>query len=56
MVGPTKLLGDLAEPGLDLHGGYLELPKGHGVGIELSEKLLRRYAAKANGARELAAA
>ncbi|OGA21533.1 MAG: hypothetical protein A3I02_13380 [Betaproteobacteria bacterium RIFCSPLOWO2_02_FULL_67_26] len=56
MVGPTKLLGDLAEPGLDLNGGYLELPKGHGVGVDLSEKLLRRYAAKSNGARELAAA
>jgi muconate cycloisomerase len=56
MVGPAKLLGDLVEPGLDLSAGSLDLPKGHGVGVDLSERLLRRYTAKGNGSRHLAAA
>lgn len=43
MVGPTKLKGDLAEPGLDLGGGYLELLEGPGIGLELSGTLLKKY-------------
>lgn len=43
MVGPTKLKGDLVEPPLDLGSGYLELPEGPGLGIELSLKALKQY-------------
>lgn len=43
MVGPTKLRGDLIEPGLDLRSGYLELPEGPGLGVTLSDAALSRY-------------
>lgn len=43
MVGPTKLKGDLVEPPLDLGSGYLELPQGPGLGVELSMKAIRQY-------------
>lgn len=43
MVGPTKLQDDLADPALDLRSGFLDLPQGHGIGIDLSENLLKRY-------------
>lgn len=43
MVGPAKLLGDLTEPGLDLGSGVLDLPEGAGIGLVLSEKMLRKY-------------
>lgn len=43
MVGPTKLKGDLVEPPLDLRSGYLELPKGDGLGVELSARALKQY-------------
>lgn len=44
MVGPAKLKGDLIEPGFDLGSGYLDLPEGPGLGVELSESALGRYA------------
>lgn len=44
MVGPTKLLGDLALDPLDLHTGRLTLPKGAGIGVSLSDELLQKYA------------
>lgn len=47
MVGPTKLKGDLVEPGLDLGSGYLELPQGHGLGLTLSMKAVEQYALRA---------
>lgn len=43
MVGPTKLKGDLVDPGLDLTSGYLELPSGPGLGLSLSMKAVERY-------------
>ncbi|MEO8441567.1 MAG: enolase C-terminal domain-like protein [Betaproteobacteria bacterium] len=43
MVGPTKLKGDLVEPPLDLSNGYLDLPKGNGLGVELSATALKQY-------------
>lgn len=43
MVGPTKLLGDLADPPLDLQRGYLELPAGVGIGVGISPSLLQKY-------------
>jgi len=43
MVGPEKLKGDLIEPGLDLRSGYLELPKGPGLGVTMSDAALARY-------------
>jgi len=43
MVGPTKLKGDLVEPPLDLGSGYLELPEGPGLGVELSAGALKQY-------------
>lgn len=43
MVGPTKLKGDLIEPGLDLHSGYLDLPEGPGLGVELSLNALKKF-------------
>lgn len=43
MVGPAKLKGDLVDPPLDLSKGYLELPKGSGLGVELSAKSLKQY-------------
>lgn len=43
MVGPTKLKGDLVESTLDLGGGYLELPEGVGLGVDLSLPALKRY-------------
>lgn len=46
MVGPTKLKGDLVEPGLDLTSGYLELPSGPGLGLSLSMKAVERYTIK----------
>ncbi|HEY9447622.1 MAG TPA: enolase C-terminal domain-like protein [Burkholderiales bacterium] len=46
MVGPTKLKGDLVEPGLDLKSGYLELPPGPGLGVTLSMKAVERYTIK----------
>lgn len=44
MVGPAKLKGDLVEPALDLGTGYLDLPEGYGLGVELSDTALKRYA------------
>lgn len=46
MVGPTKLKGDLVEPGLDLTSGYLELPAGPGLGLSLSMNAVERYTIK----------
>jgi len=43
MVGPAKLQGDLVSPALDLSNGYLDLPEGPGLGVELSEEALRKY-------------
>lgn len=43
MVGPTKLKGDLIEPGLDLRSGYLDLPEGPGLGVELSASALKKF-------------
>lgn len=43
MVGPAKLQEDLSEPALDLRSGYLDLPQGHGIGIEISRKALAKY-------------
>lgn len=43
MVGPTKLSGDLVEPGLDLSTGWLDLPMGPGLGVELSLPALARH-------------
>jgi L-alanine-DL-glutamate epimerase-like enolase superfamily enzyme len=43
MVGPTKLKGDLVDPGLDLRSGYLELPQGPGLGVTLSMKAVEQY-------------
>lgn len=46
MVGPTKLKGDLVEPGLDLKSGYLDLPHGPGLGVTLTMKAVERYTIK----------
>jgi muconate cycloisomerase len=43
MVGPTKLKGDLVEPALDLRSGYLDLPDGPGLGVELSSGALEKF-------------
>ena len=43
MVGPAKLQGDLVTPAFDLKSGYLDLPRGAGLGVELSEEALRKY-------------
>ena len=43
MVGPAKLQGDLVAPALDLSDGYLELPEGPGLGVELADEALRKY-------------
>ena len=43
MVGPTKLRGDLADPGLDLEGGFLALPEAPGIGLSPSQALLDKY-------------
>lgn len=43
MVGPTKLLGDLAERPLDLQRGVLELPEGVGIGVGLAPQRLEQY-------------
>lgn len=56
MVGPAKLEGDLVTPALDLSTGYLELPEGPGLGVELSDEALRKYALDARKAPERAAA
>lgn len=43
MVGPAKLRDDLADPALDLRSGFLDLPAGHGIGVDLSEELLKKH-------------
>ncbi len=43
MVGPAKLKGDLVEPPLDIANGYLDLPTGVGLGVDLSLAALKRY-------------
>ena len=43
MVGPGKLQADLSDPGLDVSKGYLDLPAGAGIGVELSVAQLRTY-------------
>jgi muconate cycloisomerase len=43
MVGPTKLNGDLADPALDLSKGVLDLPEGPGIGVQLSDRLLKQF-------------
>jgi len=43
MVGPTKLRGDLAAPGLDLEQGCLMLPDAPGIGVTPSQELLDKY-------------
>jgi len=47
MVGPEKLKGDLIDPPLDLKSGHLDLPKGPGLGVTLSNDALARYAESA---------
>ena len=44
MVGPTKLKGDLVDAGFDLDAGYLQLPEGPGLGVDLSMSAVRKYA------------
>lgn len=50
MVGPTKLKGDLVEPGLDLDSGFLDLPTGAGLGVDLSLDAVSRYAIRGGSA------
>ena len=56
MVGPAKLQGDLVTPALDLSTGYLELPQGPGLGVELSDEALRKYSLNPQKTPERAAA
>ena len=56
MVGPAKLQGDLVTPALDLSAGYLELPQGPGLGVELSDEALRKYSIDAPKVPQRAAA
>ena len=56
MVGPAKLQGDLVSPALDLSNGYLDLPEGPGLGVELSDEALRKYSLNPAGMVERTAA
>jgi len=56
MVGPTKLRDDLAKPGLDLGRGYLDLPSGAGIGIEVSLAALNKYSIDQSGRTEISEA
>lgn len=43
MVGPTKLKDDLAVEPVDFSNGTMKMPKGLGIGVELSEEKLNLY-------------
>jgi L-alanine-DL-glutamate epimerase-like enolase superfamily enzyme len=43
MTGPSKLKGDLTNVPIDVGGGSVDLPKGPGLGVELSEENLLRF-------------
>lgn len=56
MVGPAKLKDDLVTSPLDLGSGYLELPAGPGIGVELSLAALKKYTIGDSGQRGASAA